>query len=202
MIDSLDLVEEFHRAFDIPDAPRPTMPDMSDHVRFLLYDVAVRANEMAKELLEEASTDGSGLLLRLHLCMEELSELAEAMAERDNEGALDALCDMRYVADDAILHLGFASVFRKAFAEVHRSNMSKLVDGVPIKTEAGRILKPESYTKPDLREMAGVTKLTEEVTVNTRLGNYTYSPDDSDPSKGPWPFKVNQKGDLQNESKR
>ncbi len=190
MTDSLDLAEEFHRAFDIPVAPRPTMPDMSDDVRCLLYDVAVRANDMAVELLEEATNDDSGLLMRLHLCMEELSELAEAMGDRDNEGALDALCDMRYVADGAVLHLGFANTFRQAIAEVHRSNMSKLVDGVPVKNEAGRILKPETFSKPDLRAMAGITGLTEAVTVKTRLGNYTYSPDNSDPSKGPWPFKV------------
>jgi len=154
VIDSLDLVEEFHQAFDLPVAPRPTMPDMSDDVRFLLYDVAVRTNDMAVELLEETSSDDSGLLLRLHHCMEELSELAEAMGDRDNEGALDALCDMRYVADGTVLHLGFTNVFRQAVAEVHRSNMSKLVDGVPVKNEAGRILKPESYSPPYLTGMA------------------------------------------------
>lgn len=154
MTDSLDLVEEFHHAFDIPVKSRPTMPDMSNATRFLLYDMSVSANDIAVELLEGAANDDSGLLMRLHLCMEELGELAEAMADRDNEGALDALCDMRYVADGAVLHLGFTNVFRQAVAEVHRSNMSKLVDGVPVKNEAGRILKPDSYSEPYLHAMA------------------------------------------------
>ena len=109
---------------------------------------------MAIQLLEAAAHDESGLLMRMHLCMEELGELAEAMADRDNVAALDALCDMRYVADGTVLHLGFANTFRQAVAEVHRSNMSKLVDGVPVKNAAGRVLKPESYTHPDLTGMA------------------------------------------------
>ena len=155
MTDSLDMVEEFHQAFDVPVAIRPTMPDVSFRVRSILYSIALRTLDMSAVLLKQSEEDSSGLLMRLHLCMEELSELAEAMSEQDNVAALDALCDMRYVADGTVLHLGFANTFRQAVAEVHRSNMSKLVNGVPVKNEVGRILKPDSYTKPDLVEFAG-----------------------------------------------
>jgi len=50
--------------------------------------------------------------------------------------------------------------------------------------------------------MAEMTKLTDAVTVNTARGKYTYSPDNSDPSKGPWPFKMNQKDDPRHEPER
>lgn len=38
----------------------------------------------------------------------------------------------------------------RVFAEVHRSNMSKLVDGKPLKREDGKVLKGPNYTPPNL----------------------------------------------------
>ena len=92
--------------------------------------------------------------MRLHLCVEELGELSHALANRNPVEALDALCDMRYVADGTILHLGFGDVFAAAMGEVHASNMSKLVNGKPVKNAAGRVLKPSGYFKPDLTALA------------------------------------------------
>lgn len=40
--------------------------------------------------------------------------------------------------------------FDEVFAEVHRSNMSKLVDGSPIYRADGKVAKPETWTAPDV----------------------------------------------------
>mgnify|MGYP001767490945 CR=1 FL=1 len=89
--------------------------------------------------------------LRQALIGEEFDELVEALIVADRRLTLDALCDLQYVLSGAVLALGFAPVFDEAFAEVHRSNMSKLgADGKPIRREDGKILKGPNYTPPDL----------------------------------------------------
>jgi predicted HAD superfamily Cof-like phosphohydrolase len=40
--------------------------------------------------------------------------------------------------------------FEKGFAEVHRSNMTKVVDGKVLRREDGKIMKPPGYTPPNL----------------------------------------------------
>jgi predicted HAD superfamily Cof-like phosphohydrolase len=40
--------------------------------------------------------------------------------------SLDALCDLQYVTSGGIVDFGFNEIFREAFEEVHRSNMSKM----------------------------------------------------------------------------
>ena len=65
-------------------------------------------------------------LLRTNLLMEELSELSSALALRDPEEVLDALCDLQYVLSGAVIQLGFSEVFNEAFNRVHHSNMSKV----------------------------------------------------------------------------
>ena len=113
---------------------------------------------MSVELLEDAKLrtrlhgpQAGVCSLRLHLCLEELSELAEAMSKKDIVGCLDALCDMRYVADGTTLALGLEGAWGAAFREVHRSNMSKLdAEGRPVKNEAGRVIKGPEYSPPDL----------------------------------------------------
>ena len=49
------------------------------------------------------------------------------------------------------LGAGLPDDWEELFAEVHRSNMSKLgPDGKPILREDGKILKPEDFSPPDL----------------------------------------------------
>ncbi len=152
-ITTLNMVREFHEAFCLPMNNLPTMPRASLGTTGRIYGFAMTLEDIAKDMLVQAEGDDSGYMMRLHLCMEELSELAWAMAKRDPVEALDALCDMRYVADGAAVHLGLDSVFDAAMAEVHASNMSKLVDGKPVKNAAGRVLKPDTYFKPDLARL-------------------------------------------------
>lgn len=90
--------------------------------------------------------------LRVSLIQEELRELADAVLQENKVEVLDALLDLQYVLDGAFLALGFASVKDRAFAEVHRSNMSKLgADGKPVLRHDGKILKGPNYSEPDLR---------------------------------------------------
>ena len=87
-------------------------------------------------------------LLRFKLIDEELSELAEAMTNEDIVEVADALTDLLYVIYGAGHAYGID--LDRCFAEVHRSNMSKFVDGKFIKDANGKVLKPKTYSPPDL----------------------------------------------------
>ncbi len=155
MTETLDMVREFHEAFSLPVNSSPTMPRPASGPTSHLCGFAMDIEDISQRMLDRAQGDTSGILMRLHLCVEELSELTWALANRDAVEALDALCDMRYVADGAILHLGFGDVFNAAMGEVHASNMSKLVNGKPVTNAAGRFTKPSTYFKPDLAALVG-----------------------------------------------
>lgn len=92
--------------------------------------------------------------LRINLLAEELNELKEALAADDPLETLDALIDLQYVLDGAFISFGLSDVKDAAFAEVHRSNMSKLgEDGKPIRREGdGKVMKGPNYFKPDLAQ--------------------------------------------------
>lgn len=92
--------------------------------------------------------------LRINLLTEELNELAVALMQRDPVKVLDALTDLQYVLDGTYLSLGLAKYKHAAFAEVHRSNMSKLAaNGDPVLREDGKILKGPDYSPPRLAEV-------------------------------------------------
>lgn len=85
---------------------------------------------------------------------EEFTELMDELfdPEPDKVRIAKEIVDMLYVGYSlgAALGLPIDAVFR----EVHRSNMSKLVDGKPMKREDGKILKGPNYKKPDLSFVA------------------------------------------------
>lgn len=115
-------------------------------------------NEKVKEFMQKFGQtvrtkpefpDNDTVHLRVDLIEEELKELAEAIAERNIVEVADALTDILYVVYGAGHTFGID--LDKTFAEVHRSNMSKLgEDGKPIYREDGKILKGPNYTPPDL----------------------------------------------------
>ena len=87
--------------------------------------------------------------LRLDLIREELSELTEAMKNKDLLEVADALTDILYVTYGA--GHAFGINLDKCFEEVQNSNMSKLDEnGKPIYNEYGKVMKGPSYFKPDL----------------------------------------------------
>ena len=87
--------------------------------------------------------------LRLDLIKEELSELTEAMNNKDLLEVSDALTDILYVTYGA--GHAFGINLDKCFEEVQNSNMSKLDEnGKPIYNEHGKVMKGPNYFKPDL----------------------------------------------------
>ena len=87
--------------------------------------------------------------LRLDLIKEELTELTEAMSNKDLLEVADALTDILYVTYGA--GHAFGINLDKCFEEVQNSNMSKLDEsGKPIYNEHGKVMKGPNYFKPDL----------------------------------------------------
>ena len=87
--------------------------------------------------------------LRLDLIKEELSELTEAMNNKDLLEVADALTDILYVTYGA--GHAFGINLDKCFEEVQNSNMSKLDEnGKPIYNEHGKVMKGPKYFKPNL----------------------------------------------------
>ena len=90
--------------------------------------------------------------LRISLIQEELSELKEAMDNKDLLEVADALTDILYVTYGA--GHAFGIDLDKCFNEVQNSNMSKLgKNGKPIYNEFGKVMKGPGYFKPDLKKL-------------------------------------------------
>lgn len=95
--------------------------------------------------------------LRLALITEEVGELCEGIIKQDIVEIADALTDILYVVYGA--GHAFGIDLDECFAEVHRSNMSKLdEDGKPIYREDRKVLKGPNYSKPDLESIINKQK--------------------------------------------
>jgi predicted HAD superfamily Cof-like phosphohydrolase len=87
--------------------------------------------------------------LRLDLIHEEVEELEEGIRNADIVEIADALTDILYVVYGA--GHAFGIDLDDCFAEVQRSNMSKLgPDGKPMYREDGKVMKGPNYSEPDL----------------------------------------------------
>ena len=92
--------------------------------------------------------------LRIDLIEEELGEFKDAILSADGTlvDVADALSDLLYVVYGAGHSFGID--LDDCFAEVHRSNMSKLgEDGKPIYREDGKVLKGPNFSEPDLERV-------------------------------------------------
>ena len=68
--------------------------------------------------------------------------IAEARANLCKEWA-----DLQYVVSQAAVYY---EIPNEAFDRVHSSNMTKVVDGKIVFRSDGKIMKPETYVKPDM----------------------------------------------------
>ena len=93
--------------------------------------------------------DVSERTLRMKLITEEFNELCDAEEANDIVEVADALADIIYIACGTAVSYGIP--LDDVFAEVHGSNMAKLVDGKVIRREDGKVQKPEGWTAPDIR---------------------------------------------------
>ena len=102
----------------------------------------------------ELSLKGDQQTLYMNLITEEYNETLEAFENNDLIEVADGLADMVWVI------MGMCSscsiYFNTVWQEVRASNMSKFVDGRAIKNEAGKIMKPETYFKPNIKKVLGV----------------------------------------------
>lgn len=120
--ETISAVETFHNAFNIPNNYEPT-----------------------------AQLSEADITLRYNLMKEENEEYLEAAKKGDLVEIADALGDQLYILCGTILKHGLQDKIAEVFAEIQRSNMSKLdADGNPIYREDGKVLKSELYFKPDI----------------------------------------------------
>lgn len=160
-VDTISKVAEFHRAFEQPIAPAPDVPRPEFIDRAELRHAALGLRTIRASLRQHGRSVHA---LRVALIVEELSELADALADGNAVETLDALVDLRYVCDGTVLTYGLHTIapdwpergsrFDRAFDRVHASNMSKLgADGKPIHDMHGKVVKGPNYVKPDLRDL-------------------------------------------------
>ena len=91
---------------------------------------------------------------RIQMFLEELEEYRAAVNNHDIVEIADALTDMLYVLLGTFIAHGLQDIAEELFAEVHRSNMSKLDEqGKPIFREDGKVLKSDQFSDPDLRSI-------------------------------------------------
>ena len=105
-----------------------------------------------QEVKESASFPDENIIkLRLKLIKEELSELEQALNDKNLLEVADALTDILYVTYGAGHSFGIN--LDACFEEVQRSNMSKLDDnGKPIYNEYGKVMKGPNFSKPNLKQ--------------------------------------------------
>ena len=85
---------------------------------------------------------------------EENEEYLQAAKDGDLLEIADALGDQLYILCGTILKHGMQHKIEQVFAEIQRSNMSKLdKDGKPIYRSDGKILKSELYFKPNIQKV-------------------------------------------------
>ena len=127
----MTLVRDFHIAFDLPAPTGPTVPSL-DLVRLRMRLLAEEHEEVRAELTK---------LLNPRLTYAEAVPIMRDL--------LKELADLRYVTEGAAVSLGLD--IDAAYAETHRSNMSKLLaDGSRLVRTDGKVLKGPDYTPADL----------------------------------------------------
>lgn len=90
--------------------------------------------------------------LRINLLKEEWSEYLEGEMKDDLVNISKELCDMLYIIYGTAVSYGIP--MDAVFAEVQRSNMSKLgEDGKPIFREDGKVLKGPNYSPANIQKV-------------------------------------------------
>jgi len=95
--------------------------------------------------------DGAERDLRLRLLKEEYEEYIQGECRNDLENIAKELADIIYIVCGTAASYGIP--LDRVFSEVHKSNMAKLVDGKPIRRDDGKILKPDGWKPPDIKNI-------------------------------------------------
>ena len=95
------------------------------------------------------TADPAVIFTQSDLIEEELKEFQhEAIG---SEAELKELADLVYVCFQYAATLGYD--LDEALRRVHQSNLSKLVDGKPLRREDGKVLKGPNYQPPSLQDL-------------------------------------------------
>ncbi len=93
--------------------------------------------------------------LRCELIEEEAREFRDALEADEIVEVADAIADLLYVVYGAALTFGIP--VREVFAEVHRSNMTKLDDdGKPMLRSDGKLMKGRNFSPRNLLPLLGL----------------------------------------------
>ena len=135
-----------------------------EHTLMDKYETLVQKFHQAMEMDINAPYSEHLLELRQKLINEEVSELNveinSLIKELKQNGhsskettlrMFKELADLQYVLSGMVVALGIP--MEEVFDRVHNSNMSKLVNGKPLKREDGKVLKGPNYKKPDLSDL-------------------------------------------------
>ena len=95
-------------------------------------------------------------MLYFDLCKEEFFELSAAVKKFDIVETADAAADLIWVIEGLCHTLGIP--LQDVWNEVSRSNFSKTVRGKLIKRGDGKILKPDTYSPPDIQSIVRPNK--------------------------------------------
>ena len=129
------------------------------------YEEMVKQFHLLMEMDVDAPYTVQLLELRQKLINEEVSELNieidSLISQLKEKGAIEPqtklkmfkeLADLQYVLSGMVVSFGIP--MEEVFARVQKSNLSKLVNGKPLKREDGKVLKGPNYQKPDLSDLA------------------------------------------------
>ena len=89
--------------------------------------------------------------LQAALITEEFQEFMDSHVQEEKFNTLKELADLAYVCYQYAACRGWD--LDEALDRVHRSNLTKLVDGEPLKNEDGKVLKGPNYRKPYLGDL-------------------------------------------------
>ena len=106
--------------------------------------------EQVKEFNKVFGVKDVSLDLRYDMIYEELSEYYLA---GDKIEEADAIGDMLYLLFGAVIDAGLEDKIESILDEIHRSNMSKIEDGVVLRREDGKVLKGKNYFKPNIKQI-------------------------------------------------
>ena len=114
-------------------------------------DVADFMKAGEQSIRSELSLEGDQATLYMNLISEEYQETLAAFESKDMIEVADGLADLVWVIMGMCNSCGID--FDSVWQEVKASNMSKFPDGKAIKNEYGKIMKPDSYFKPNIKKV-------------------------------------------------
>ena len=124
----IEQVKEFNKVFGITDIPPSLRYDM---IREELEEYFVASHKVQVYKLEDGG------------------HKAERVIEPIEQA--DAIGDILYLLVGAIIESGLEDKIESIFDEIHRSNMSKIEDGVVLRRDDGKVMKGKYYFKPNIK---------------------------------------------------